>query len=461
MSTIGKMMLEVKKLLLLIENNITSVIEGDSPLGHDLWNLLLGIHPADTAMLIGWLDREYQLGLLKKLPRHLSSDVFQKLSESLQAEVLVHLDIEHATSILNQMPADELTDLFDHLSDENLDKYLKLLQKKQRYQTISLLNFDPQSAGGRMDSGVVTLQKDFTIKKSIELLQRLHLKHDLRDRIYVTNRDHVLVGYVTLDKLVFNKPDLLLSNILKKNEIVIRVDEDQEEVANQIHHYDLPSAPVVDMHNHFLGVITDSDVVDIIKQEESEDVYKRFGLSAVEYSYFETSAWKLILQRSSWLVGLLLLQSVSSMILGHYDGLIKEYAIITIFLGMLTGTGGNAGNQSATLVIRGLTTKEISRQNAHKVLLREFGISLVIGLFLVIVGAFRVYQSHPNIMSVLVINIPLFLIVVSSMMLGTVIPLILQAFNIDPAYSAAPFLTTMMDIIGVIIFCVIFNQLLG
>ncbi len=454
-------MLEVKKLLLLIENNITSVIAGDSPLGHDLWNLLIGIHPADIAMLISRIGREYQIFLFKKLPRNLSSDVFQKLSESLQADLLVYLDIDHATTILNQMPADELTDLFDHLSDENLDKYLKLLQKKQRHQTISLLNFDPQSAGGRMDSDVVTLQKDFTIKKSIELLQRLHLKHDVRDRIYVTNREHVLVGYVTLDKLVFNKPDLLLSNILRKSEIVIRVDEDQEEVANQIHHYDLPSAPVVDMHNHFVGVITDSDVVDIIKQEESEDVYKRFGLSAVEYSYFETPAWKLIFQRSRILIGLLLIQSVSSMVLGHYDALIKQYAIITIFLGMLTGTGGNAGNQSATLVIRGLTTKEISKQNAHKVLLREFGIAVVIGLFLVAVGAFRVYQSHPDLMSVLVINISLFVIVVASMMLGTVIPMILQSFNIDPAYSAVPFLATIMDILGVIIFCVIFNMLLG
>lgn len=454
-------MLEVKKLLFLIENNIESVISEDSPLGIDLWHIFLEQHPADIAMLIGKLDESEQTALFQKLPRELSIHVFQKLVQNIQAILLIKLDIDHAMTILHQMPSDELTDLFDNLSDEDLEKYLKLLQKKQRSQIISLLHFDPESAGGRMNSDVITLQKDFTVKKSIELLQRLNLQEDLMERIYVTNKDNVLMGHITLETLVFNKPETQLAQVLRKNELHIYVDEDQEDVANQMHHYDLSSAPVVDKQNHFLGVITASDVVEIIKEEENEDAYKRFGLSTVEYSYFATPAWRLVMQRSTWLISLLVFQSISSYILGNYDNLIQKYAVLTIFLGMLTGTGGNAGNQSATLVIRGLTTKEMTTQNAMRVLLREFMISMVIASLLFIAGFCRVYYSYPDFLTALAINLSLGLIIVVSMTLGAVIPMLLEYFDIDPAHSAAPFLTTLMDILGVIIYCYLFSKIVS
>ncbi len=453
-------MLEVKKILFQIENNIKAVINGKTPLGIDLWNILLEEHPADIALLIGRIGDEHQVTLLKKLPLDLSIDVFEKIPENLQAELLVGLDIDHATTILKHMHADELTDLFDNLSDEDLEKYLKLLQKKQRNQIISLLTFDPESAGGRMNSDVITLQKDFTVKKSIELLQRLSLQKDLMERIYVTNKDNVLVGHITLEQLVFNKAETLLSQILQKNEIHIHVEEDQEDVANQMQHYELSSAPVVDKQNHFLGVITASDVAEIIREEESEDAYKRFGLSTVEYSYFETPTWKLVLQRSTWLIGLLLLQSVAGFVLGRYENMLKEFTILSIFLGMLVGTGGNAGNQSATLVIRGLTTKEMTKNNIFKVLFREFSVSLVIASLLFIVGFARVYYTSHDLMSTIAINVSLFLIVIASMLLGSIIPILLQYFHFDPAHSAAPFLTTIMDILGMIIYMFVCYHLL-
>ncbi|MBX9831401.1 magnesium transporter [Candidatus Babeliales bacterium] len=455
-------MLEVRKILFQIENNIDVVLSEETPLGSDLYRILTEQHPADIAMLIARIGSDYQVPMLTKLPQTLALNVFRKLPENVQAGLLVQFDTDYATTMLNGMHVDELTDIFDNLSDEDLEKYLKLLQKKQRSQIISMLNFGHDSAGGRMNSDVVTLQKDFTIKKSIELLQRLSPEKELLRRIYVTNRDNVLVGHITLDTLVFNKPEMPLSKVLEKNEIHIYADEDQEDVARQILHYDISAAPVVDRQNHFLGVITSKDVIAIIKEEESEDVYKRFGLSTVEYSYFATPAWKLITQRGIWLVGLLLFQSVSSLVLGHYDEMIKQYAVLTVFLGMLIGTGGNAGNQSATLVIRGLTTKEISRRNVFKVLLREFWISIVIASMLFVVGFGRMYFSHYyEFSAALAVNLSLFCIVILSMLTGSIIPILLEFFNVDPAHSAAPFLTTFMDILGVIIYCAIFGSIMG
>lgn len=454
-------MLKIKKILFQIENNIDSVIAEDTTLGKDLWQILIVQHHADIAMLLTKLGEDKQLALFKKLDRDFSIKVFRKIPQALQAHLLTDLDLSHATLILKNMPADELTDLFDYLSDEDLEKYLRLLQSNQRSQILSLLSFNPRSAGGRMNSDVITLQKDFTVKRSVELLQRVGPGKTVMQRIYVTNKDNVLIGYITLDKLVLSKPETPLANIINANELVVFVDEDQEDVANQMHHYGLLYVPVVDKHNHFLGVITADDVFEIIKEEGSEDVYKMFGLIPVDHGYFSTPMWRIIWQRGVWLVGLLILQSFSSLILSSYSDMINRYTIIAVFLTMLIGTGGNAGNQSATLVIRGLTTKEMTRRNAYKVLAREFGISIVMAFLLVIVGFFRVYWSHQDLLSSIVISLSLFLIVVTSMVLGAFIPIMLERFDIDPAHSAAPFLATLMDIFGVLIYCFVCSKLLG
>jgi len=454
-------MLKVKKILFQIENNIDATLYEDTALGSDLWKILLQQHSADIAMLICKFDSEKQEALFKKLPKDIAIKVFRKISAIIQATLLVTTDQDFAAALLKNMPADELTDLFDHLSDENLEKYLKLLQGKQRNQIISLLNFNPRSAGGRMNSDVLTLQKEFTVKKSIELLQRIGPTKDLMPHIFVTNKDNLLVGHITLDKLVLSKPETPLSAIMNKNVLHVYVDEDQEDVANQMHHYGLLYAPVIDKNKHFLGVITADDVFEIIKEEGSEDVYRMFGLIPIEHSYFSTPTWRLVWQRGIWLVGLLVLQSVSSIILKSYSSILNEYTIIAIFLTMLIGTGGNAGNQSATIVIRGLTTKEVTRRNAYKVLLREMGISVIMGLLLVAVAFVRVYFSSGDMRSTLAIVIALFLTVVTSMTLGSLIPIMLERFDIDPAHSAAPFLATLMDIIGVLIYCIVCSKILG
>lgn len=454
-------MLQIKEILFQIENNIDAVLREDDALGNDLWKILLDLHHADIATLVLKLSDENQVAIFKKLPRELAAKVFRRVSEPIQADLLVSVEIDFAAHLLKSMPIDELTDLFDHLSDEDLEKYLKLLQGKQRTQIISMLTFNPRSAGGRMNSDVITLQKDFSVKRCVDLLQRIRAHKMLTERIFVTNRDNVLVGFVTLDMLVLNKPETPLARIIKENELVVYVNEDQEDVANQMHHYSVMVAPVVDQQHHFLGVITADDMFEIIKQEGSDDVYKMSGLIPVEHSYFETSVWKLVWQRGIWLVGLLLFQSFSSIILGYYDSLLSKYTIISVFLTMLIGTGGNAGNQSATLVIRGLTTKEMSRYNAWRVLFRELFVGFCIASVLLVIGFSRVYFSHYDFVSSIAISFSLFLIVMVSIVSGSLIPLILDRFNIDPAHSAAPFLATLMDILGVMIYCFICSKIFG
>lgn len=453
-------MLHIETLISQIEDNIETVLTEDSALGHDLWHNLLSCHPADIATIIEAIDEDYHLTLFKKLPKELSAKVFERMSPPTQGYMLTQVDTEHASVVLKNMQADKLTHLFDYLSDDELKKYLKLLQKKQRHHLISTLNFAPKSAGRIMDTDVLCFQKDFTVKKSISILQRLGESNNLLPRIYVTDQENILVGFIEMKDLLISKPETILAQIVHKPEVVINVHEDQQEVVDKMQHYDLFVVPVADSFNHFLGAVTADDIYDIIEEETSEDVYRMSGLD-LDHSYFQTPFWKLVQQRSTWLMGLLLFQSSSSYIMAHYENLLSHYSILFMFQTMLIGTGGNAGNQSATLVIRGLSTGEIALKDTLKVLFREFRISMILGIMLVSISFLRVYFTHHEFWSAIAISLSLFAIVITSMMVGTLIPLILERLNIDPAHSAAPFLATLMDILGVLIYCLISSKILG
>lgn len=454
-------MFHAKEMLLKIEENIDFVIKGQSELGEELWKALLAQHPADIASLIVRIRPKNQEELFKKLPKELSINVFAELALNVQLFVLSKLDTEQVALILKNIHTDQLTDIFDELSDEDLKKYLNLLQKKQRHQIIALLNLNPDAAGRIMNSDVLTLNKDLTVKRGIALLQRISPQKELLRRIYVTTKEHKLVGYINLDDLVLSKPDETLSKILHANELSVDVHEDQEWVAKQMQHYGLMSVPVVDDKYHFLGVVTADDIFDVITEESSEDVYKMSAVPTMEYSYFETPIWTLFWQRGIWLVSLLLLQSLSSLIMSNFHELLDRNVILTFFLTALIGTGGNAGNQSSAILIRGLATGEINKKNGILALFREMGVSLILSLLLVVVMFFRVYYYHPNILIAIAVSSTLFFIVNLSILLGSALPLIFEKLNIDPAHTAAPFLATIMDILGVLIYCFIASKILG
>jgi len=447
--------------LVALEPIIEQVIDQSSVRGVQGWAQICAAHPSDIADLIEHIGRHQQLSLFTKLPAELGSKTFNRLSRMLQADILLQLTNDQATHVLKSMHADMLVDLFEELEDEQVEHFLKLLQKKQRSRIISLLSFDPKSAGGIMNSDVFTLRSDLTVRNCINILQRLSPQQEVRYRVYVTDKDNILVGHITLDKLVLNKPETPISTLMNRNELVINAYEDQEEAVKKMTHYGVLSSPVVDGYNHFLGIITGDDVVTVMEEEASEDVYRMSGVGRVERSYFETPTTMMFFERSKWLIGLLLLQSVSSVIMRQYERTLEENVILTLFLTMLIGTGGNAGNQSATLVIRGLSTGEIGRNRRVALVLRESLLGLMIASLLSIVSFCRVWIMHGDLSAAFAIGVSLFSIVCVSMLLGTLIPLTLYHFKIDPAHSAAPFLATLMDVIGILIYCSVCSYLLG
>lgn len=448
-----------RHLLHEIQDHLDSVIAQDTPLARGLWQHFIDLHPADIADFFTDIDREKAQKLFQNLPKRLAFQVFEEFSDSMKVHSLEFMTEQQKVDALNALPVDDLTDLFDHMSDEELKIYLGLLHKSAREKVLSLMQFDPESAGGIMDTEVIVLMQDFTVEKSIQVLQRLQPNRDIYQQLYITDREHRLVGFIKLEDLVLRPPQARISSFMRSNEFVAQANEDRETVAKKMVHYGLMTVPVVGDNNHFLGVITNKTLVDVLVEEASEDVQKMSALAPMKYPYFETSFLRLLFERGYILVALLLAQSFSTTIMKSYQDILG-CGMLLYFTTMLISTGGNTSSQSSALVIQGLITGELHAMNIFRFLRREMLMAIILAVILGCVAFVRSYLSAASLGESFAISASLGAIVIVSVMLGSLIPLILKRLNIDPAFSAGPFLATVMDILGVLIYCYVTKLLL-
>lgn len=451
--------MDVRQIFYEIKHNMQTVIHRDSELGQSLWHALLDIHPADIADFFSDIDPESFEQLFLALPQHSKQEVFQHLSDRMQMHCLSFMPEQDSISILNEMPIDQVTDLLEQLSDEDFKHYHKLLHKQSRQQVLSLLQFHPESAGGIMDIEVITLIKDFTVEKSIKILQRLRPSREIHQVIYVTDSNHRLVGHIRLEDLVLNLPESLISSFMQENEYVAQATEDQETITKNMVHYGLMTVPVVGKDNHFLGVISSETLVDVLVEEASEDVLKMSAVTPLKNPYFETSFFRLLFERSYILIPLLLAESLSGEIVRAYEATLGCFFLS--FIPMLISAGGNSSSQTSAMVIQGMASGEIKLSNMLRFLRRELIMASMLGIILGLVAFCRIYYTSGNVLHSFIVSFALSIIVLISVTLGSCIPFMLRRLNIDPAFSAGPVLATIMDILGVIIFCYITRLLLA
>ena len=441
-----------------IRENLGAVIAHDSPRAQSLWHTFIHLHPADIADFLTDLDRDDRQQLFLRLPKEVKLEVFHEFSDAMKVNCLAFMTDHEAADALHSLSPDELTDLFDLFSDEELKKYLGLLHKHLREQVLSLLQFDPESAGGIMTTDVLTLMDDFTVEKSIALLQRLRPSRDVHQQIFVTDHGHKLLGHINLEDLVMQKPKDRISSFMHENELVIFANDDRETVANEMRHYGLMIVPVVDTQNTFLGVISSETLVDVIVQEATEDVQKMAALKPMKESYFEISLHSMFYQRGYILAVLLVVESFSTFILHSYEATLIP--LLTFFIPMLISVGGNTSNQTSAIVIHGMAMGDIALSDMFRFLRRELIVSGCLAVLLAIVGFVRVYLTSQAIWEGIAISISLALIVFCASVLGSCIPFVLKRLRIDPAFAAGPFLATLMDILGIMLYCFISKLIL-
>jgi Mg2+ transporter MgtE len=452
--------MNVKKFMYDMREHIDAVIEQKDDYARTLLVHFSKEHPVDIADFLEDIAKNQAKQLFSMLPHAVQIKTFLEFSDSMKAFIVSQVSDEEKTSLLHALAPDELTDLFDQLSDDDLKAYLTLLHTSLREQVISLLQFDPESAGGVMHTDVLSLMQDFTVEKSIKLLQRVQPQRDVHERIFVTDAAHILVGYIHLADLVLQKPSVRLNSFMRQNELIARADEDQETIAKEMVHYNLMIVPVVDDKDHFLGIIPSETLVDVLVTEASKDVQKMAALTPTHLSYFKLPFARVLRERSYVLVILLLAESFSRTILHAYEEVFMSSMILYTFIPMLMSLGGNTSHQTSAIMIQGIASGEVEPDNMFRFLRRELLMAFCLSLILGIVSFIRVIMTGGTVWQGIAISVTAGSIVLCAVSLGSAIPLILKRFNMDPAFSAGPFLATIMDVLAVLIYCAMVTYLI-
>jgi len=423
-----------------------------------LKDLLKRIHSIDIAE--GWmrLDSQEKIVIFKLLTFKKAIEVFEDLQFNEQSYLLNNLDNTEVAPLLNEMASDERADLFKELPSKVMKKLFSLMKKEEVEDVQQLLSFQEETAGSLMTSDFLTLKKEMTARQAIIWLQETHKSHSAYHfyHLYVLDEQRRLLGFVDLDTLITAPPDILVKDIMfSPQTIKIGVDTHEEEVAQKFSRYDLLDAPVVDSQDILLGVITIDDVVDLIQEENTRQIYeigKMQPSGGHEIRYANTTIGEIIRRRAGWLILLLVLHVFSGMILKNFEYALSTVVALAFFIPMLLDTGGNAGAQTSITIIRSFATGDASFKNIWRIAKLEIVSALIMS---VIVGAFaclRAYWLQTEVLLSLVVGITMMSIVLVAILTGFSLPFISKRLGLDPAALAGPITTTVVDVVGLIIY---------
>lgn len=429
-------------------------------------------HPAVVADSVSALPWDEAWAVLNLLNASTRATVFSHLDGGFQVEIVESLDRLEVAHLLTEMPPDDRADLFKHLPRQLGESILPALARAEREDIRRLASYEEGTAGAAMTSDYATVSPGLTAVEAVDRLRQVAPDKETIYYAYVLDERRTLLGFVSLKDLIVAKREAKVEEIMHRDVIAARIDEDQEEAARKIQKYDLLALPVVDTNNSLMGIITHDDAIDIITQEYTEDMEKFMAIagSHVETMYLKTSTLGHFKNRYPWIVALAMLGLVSGYIIQNFEALLIQFAILAAFMPMMADTGGNTGSQSATLVVRALALREVLPKDVFRVVGREFGVALLLALLLGVIAYARVLvfgggSTFPEEFSLtwigFAIALALGLQVVTATLIGAILPLGAAMLKVDPAVIASPALTTIVDITGLLIFFSTVKLVLG
>lgn len=431
----------------LISNNFT-----------ELKQIISKIPAMDLAE--GWhnFSPQEQILLFKLLSVKSATELFESLKFSEQAFLLNYLGDASAVEVLNAMAADERVKLFKDLPQKVHKKFLRLMKKEEAETTEKILNYEKGTAGAFMTTELVELKKDMTARSAILKLQDC-LRFDSRvdiNSVYVTDEGHRLIGAVELQDLIKAAPDTTVKDIMSSADYIkIYAEISAGEIAKKFKRYNLLDAPVVDSADKLIGIITIDDIVDLIEKEATKDIYEVGKMTAFEgkiISYATATVGELLRRRAGWLILLLIFDFLTGTVLKTFEGALSAAVALTFFIPMLLDTGGNAGAQTSITIIRGLATGDVTLKNVWRVIKVELFTSLIMGLIVGGVAFIRAMVLGQEVIFSLVVGITMFSIVLLAIFTGVFLPLVSKKVGLDPAVLAGPITTSVVDIVGLIIY---------
>ncbi len=422
--------------------------------------ILTELDPADIADIIEDVPPTIGVVLFRLLPKDIAIEVFELIKGEAREKLLSCFTNKEVAELIMEMSDDDRTELLDELPAKTVKKLLMHLPKEEREIANLLLNYPKDSAGRIMTAEFVDLKADMTVKEALERIRKTARKKETIYTCFVIDNERKLIGVVKLEDLILADPSQKVKDIMETNFVSVHTHDDQEEVAKLMVHYHLDVVPVVDKENRLVGIITIDDVIDIIEEETTEDIQKMAAISPTEEPYLEVNPIKMSWKRIIWLFVCIATEAITSTVLKNYSAEIQRIVALTYFIPLLIGTGGNAGTQSATLIIRSFTLGEVREKDIPRVIIKEVITGLIIGIVLGILAMARALMLTDNILVALVVACSLIAVVILGNLAGAILPIIAKALKLDPAVMSGPFIATVVDVVGLIVYFEIARALL-
>ncbi len=419
------------------------------------------LHPPDIAEIFNKLEIEEAKYVYKQLDEQIAADVLVELDDDVREDFLASLTSKEIAEHIDNMDSDDAADVISELPDNVQGEVLSHIEdSEQASDIVDLLNYDENTAGGLMGKEFVRVHVN---SKAIECVREIREQSSGLEEvyaIYVVDDDEKLVGLLPLKKLIVSPIRSTVADIYDSKVISVKANRPSEEVADVMDKYNLVAIPVVDLLDRLVGVITIDDVVDVRREEETEDVQKMGAMEALEEPYMSTPFLQMIKKRVGWLVILFLGETLTISAMSSLEGQIAKAVILASFIPLIISSGGNSGSQAATLIIRALALGEITARDWWEIVKKEFYTGLMIGLILGLIGFtgvatwtyfFSNYAANWQLIA-LTVSFSLVGVVMWGTLMGSLLPLILKRLGLDPAVSSAPFISTLVDVTGLIIY---------
>ncbi|HSH05439.1 MAG TPA: magnesium transporter [Anaerolineae bacterium] len=416
-----------------------------------LYNRLMLLHPADIAELLDDLLPEVAVAVFNLLPVAVASEVLDETRSRVRAELVDKIDDEVLADLLDDLPMDDAAEFLEDLPPEIAEKLLSLMEPGEAQEVQRLLSYDEDTAGRLMTQDVVVVRRHWTVNETLNHLRNLKDMETFY-YLYVVDRHYHLVGVVPLRRLLMATPLQKLDKLVLSDVSTVLATADQEELAEMVSKYDYFAIPVVEPGGRFLGVVTVDDVLDIVAEETTEDIQKLGGSSPLDQPYFALTTMQLVRKRIVWLLFLFGTSILTDSVINAFDYVLVAVGSLKLFMPVITGTGGNAGSQTVTTIIRAMAVGEIRMSDLGRTLRREMAVGLMMGVILAMFGFVRAAIFNIQWEVALVLSLTLPVVVVWATTVATVVPIVVERYKIDPTVVSAPVITTLIDASGLFIY---------
>lgn len=433
---------------------------------YEIKSLLKDFEPADLSLILEEFPSKIGT-LFRLLPKDLAAECFVEMETDYQEALLSSFTDNELKEVIKELYIDDTVDIIEEMPANVVKRILKNADSETRKTINEILKYPDDSAGSIMTTEYVSLDEDITVEDALKRIRRTGVDKETIYTCYVTRPDRTLLGYVTAKTLLLSDDEMIIADIMDTNVIFVNTDEDKEVVAKEMSKYDLLALPVVDREKRLVGIITVDDAIDVIEEEATEDIEKMAAMLPSDKPYLATSPFEIWRKRIPWLVLLMLSATFTSLVITSFEDKLVSTAMGTVliaFIPMIMGTGGNAGGQTSVTIIRGLALEEIKMRDIFKILFKELRVSLLCGITLSIATFAKmllidwlilknITGAFPEATLVcFVVSLTLLVTIIASKLVGCILPVLAKRLGFDPAVMASPFITTIVDVLSLLIY---------